>query len=112
LSDGTFITVDSSTKQALHLFVEGGNGGRRGNFYQINPIKWPFNTWFSIGVRVNLHPGSENSSITVYQNDVPIINFTGYAGDGLLWQMHFGLYTGENQSQFAVYNDNITLQSY
>ena len=106
LTDGTFITVDSNTKQALHLFVQGV-----GDFYQASPIKWPFNTWFSIGVDADLQPGLQNASITVYQNDVPIINYTGYAGDGLLWQMHFGLYTGEGQGHFAVYNDDITVWS-
>lgn len=104
LSDDTFITIDSNARQQIHLYMTGGEITE-----QAKPITWSFDTWFKIGIRGDLHPGTTDSKITVYQDDVPIINFTGFAGNGLLWRMHFGLYISSKQGTFAVYNDDITL---
>ena len=63
--------------------------------------------WFALTVIGHLDPGTNSSSITVYQDQTAIINFTGNAGDGGLMFFHFGLYTGQKQATFTVYNDQI-----
>jgi len=107
MSDETFITVDS-TQQVLHLWNNALPLNAR-VIPQQNPIQWSFNTWFNIRVEAHLKPGTVNSQVTVYQNNMKIINFVGNTGNGSLWYMHFGLYTGPKQTTFSVYNDNIQL---
>jgi len=63
--------------------------------------------WFALTVIGHLVPGTNSSSITVLQDQTAIISFIGNAGNGGLMFMHFGLYTGQKQTTFAVYNDNI-----
>ena len=78
--------------------------------YQAQPVKWPLDRWFKIGIQGDLQPGTADSRITVFQDGVAIINYVGNLGDQAtgLGQMHFGLYTGPNQGAFAVYNDAIS----
>jgi hypothetical protein len=95
-------------------------GENQSGIIQTNPLQWPFDKWFKIGIEVDLRPGTANSNITVYQDDLAVISWTGDLGnkglsgpvtfDGLSG-MHFGLYTGWGQGTFAVYNDAITLQA-
>ncbi len=107
LTDGTFITIDS-TGQVLHMWDGALQEGSR-TIQQLNPISWPFNRWFNLTVVANLKPGADNSHIVLYQNSVKVIDYTGYAGNGSLRLMHFGLYTGSTQATFNVYNDEIRL---
>ncbi|HKT22454.1 MAG TPA: hypothetical protein VJR06_07605 [Nitrososphaerales archaeon] len=85
---------------------------------QKNPISWPLDQWWQLAVECDLHPGS-NSTITIYQNNVPIISWTGNLGttgsgsapvtyDGI-YDMHMGLYVGPSQGAFAIYNDDVEI---
>lgn len=102
LTDDTFITIDSNRVRELHVY----NGALQDITTQVNPIKWPFDAWFKIGIFGELNPGF-NSTIILYQDDVPVVDFNGYTGHGILGRMHLGLYLGKNQGAFNVYNDDI-----
>jgi hypothetical protein len=77
------------------------------------PVLWSFDRWFKIGIAVELHPGTANSRITLFQDNVALINYVGNLGDLSIGldSMHFGLYMGTRQGAFAVYNDAITVQA-
>lgn len=89
--------------------------------FQTNPIKWTFDQWFRIGIEVDLHPGTANTRVTVYQDGVAIISWVGDLGSqgvsgpvvfDRLSDVHFGLYTGGGQGTFATYNDDITVRAF
>jgi len=94
-----------------------------GVLLQTNPIKWPFDKWFKIGLEVDLHPGTANTRVTVYQDNIAIINWVGdlgntsvgYSGtvtyDGLS-DSHFGFYAGNKQGTLAFYNDDIVIYAF
>jgi hypothetical protein len=104
------LTIDSENQQ-LNLWV-GMLPAQPRNVYQKEPVKWPFDRWFKIGIQGDLRPGAD-STITVFQDDVAIITYVGNLG-GIycgLDEVHFGLYMGANQGTFAVYNDAITVRA-
>jgi hypothetical protein len=106
---GTPICVNSDSGQQIHVNVHPINK----ILFSTNPIKWPFDRWFSIGIYGELHPGTANSKLIIYQNGQQIISFVGDLGlssDGL-GQMHFGLYASDTQGTLSIYNDNIQVYS-
>ncbi len=115
LSDGSFITVDSSlmnidgvVQPVLHLWNGALPVGSR-IIKQVDPVAWSFDEWLNLTIVGSLRPGKDSSGITLYQDGRIVINYVGYAGNGSLEWMHFGLYTGPEQAIFAVYNDDIML---
>ena len=104
LSDDTFITLDSNTQRQLHLWNK-----ITGITYQSGAVTWPFSEWFELGIRAHIQPGTLDYTIVVYQNNTPIISYTGDTGNGQLAHVHLGLYAGPNQGDFTVYNDDLLL---
>jgi len=111
------ITVDSTAEHELTLWlgmlpsddapIDGGIVD------QAQQMRWSFDRWFKIGILGDLEPGTANSRITLFQDDVAIMNYVGNLldmSDGL-GEVHNGLYTGTNQGTFAVYNDAITVRA-
>ena len=89
--------------------------------FQTNPITWPLNQWWELSLQCVLNPGG-NSVLTVYQNGVRIISWTGVlpdTGTGTLGSgpvtynglsdIHMGLYAGPMQGTFAIYNDDVVV---
>ena len=108
---GECLTVDSNSKRQLNLWM-GMFPAEPRVLYQRNPVQWPFDRWFKIGIQGDLRPGTANSRITVLQDNVAIIDYVGNLGeiyDGLD-EMHFGLYMSADQGAFAVYNDAIVVR--
>lgn len=111
------ITIDSFTNQQLALWLgplKTSSGPSDPYYvYQTNPITWPFDKWFSIGVFGIIQPAG-NSSIIVYQNGVQIIKYVGNLGADCtgLGQMHYGLYADPAQATIAFYNDDINVFVY
>jgi len=102
---GQVLAINSDSSHTIHVNVHMINK----ILFPANPIKWPFDRWFSIGVYGELHLGTTNSKLVFYQNGQQIISWTGDLGivsDGL-GQMHFGLYAANTQGTIAVYNDDI-----
>lgn len=72
----------------------------------------PFDKWVKIGLEVHNRPSNQNSSITVYQNDVPVIKWyptTLNSSVSPIAAVHFGLYVGSIQIPFSIYNADIAL---
>ena len=88
---------------------------------QSKPISWPLNQWWELSFAADLHPGGD-STLTVYQNGLSIISWTGVlpsVGTGTLGtgpvtynglsDVHMGLYTGPGEGTFAIYNDDVAV---
>lgn len=119
-SSGTpTINVDSdvaiSSGRSLYVADHGfTNAAGSVYFRQSNPIPWPFDAWFKIGLELHLRSSDEPSTYTLYQNNVPVLSVTtnfdpSYAFLPNLDHMHFGLYMDAANSHFSVYNDDLLL---
>jgi hypothetical protein len=106
---GRTINVNSDSSQELRIHVHMLDPSPSAIVYQSHPVKWAFNEWFSIGIYGELHPGTANSKLIIYQNGQEIISWVGdlgLASDGL-GQMHFGLYASNTQGTIGFYNDDL-----
>ena len=114
------INVDSdvalSSGRSIYIADHGfTNAGGSVYFRQPNPVTWPFDTWFKIGLELHLRPSGEPSRYTLYQNDIPVVSVTtnfdsSYAALQNLDHMHFGLYMDGANNYFSIYNDDLVLE--
>jgi hypothetical protein len=113
--DAIPLTINSFNNRQLALWLgplkPSNSSGPNEQYYryQTNPITWPFDKWFSIGIYGELHPGTANSKIILYQDGIPVIQWMGDLGSYStgLGQIHFGLYADPLQATIAIYNADV-----
>jgi hypothetical protein len=106
------ITVDSDTNLEMHLWLGLMPSGKQ-IVYQSGHVKWPFDKWFRIGLQVEIGSGKSKSMITLLQDGVAVVKWTGAlptVANGL-GRIHAGLYAGGTQGTVAVCNDDITVRN-
>jgi hypothetical protein len=71
-------------------------------------VQWQFDKWFKIGLEV--HP----DRVLVYQDNQLILQFAIHqtAQAMIPWMFHWGLYVGQGQKAFAIYNDDIAIYDF
>ncbi len=104
--DGLPFTVDGNNHNQIQLFVSiVGNKVFTQNL--VSPaVVFPFDRWFSISL-VARNVGGQTSQITIYQDDVPIINYQGLLLANPMAYAHFGLYMSNKQPSLTLYNDDV-----
>jgi hypothetical protein len=101
--------IDSESNRQVYVWVVQGGYAITQNLVSA-PIKWPFDTWFKLSILAR-GVGTSQAEFTMYQDDVPIVHSTSNLMPGGLSSIHEGLYMGSSQPSWAVYNDDILVQS-
>jgi hypothetical protein len=110
----TPITVDIDRQTLPHMYLKLWNSiFTDADAYQLNPkVEFPFDKWVKLALEIHYRPAAEASNLILYQDDVKIIDFQTHALAAQpknLLAIHFGLYVGNGQGAFKVYNDDLSL---
>jgi hypothetical protein len=109
------ITVDIDRQTLPHRYLKLWNSifTTTDGYQTVSPmVEFPFDKWVDLQLEVHLRPSTELSNVILYQDGVKIIDFKSYslsAQAPTLLNMHFGLYAGNGQGAFAVYNDDLQM---
>jgi rhamnogalacturonyl hydrolase YesR len=77
----------------------------------MSSTQFPLNQWFKLSLIAH-GVGSNDASLVYYFNDVEMIQVTGVkVADGPLVQGHFGLYKQSTVGDYALYNDDILIET-